>query len=239
MDLLLERNHALHDIVHLPSDDSLLVRVEAMEAQLNNLQSLLEARTDEQDVLEAAQSSLDLARRELKRVEKAAEANRAANEARFRVLEGAVDTIGLQSIHHPAQRQQRGPTPNSPYVVLPDHLHPGRTVTLTVPKSLAELLLKPLTWLLTPPPSEPSYGRNSTRTTAEIVEVEDADDPQSEYVEHRKPGKHVTFAVVERKEKVTELGIMDRASALFVYLAFFPARLLQRIASLFLEPLRS
>lgn len=243
IDLLRQRTEALHDAVHLPSDETVHSRVQAIEEHLTDLQSLLEDRSGEADMLEAANASLDLARKELKKVEKNAEATRVANDARLRALEMAVEALQNTPIHPP-------PLPMQAF----RPIHNGTTVAFTIPQSLADLVIKPFDRLaaFASPPKQRRYrdmgnqNEKTPLTRAEIVEVNDDDDEfaGSEYEEDRKApavkagGKRVSFAVVERDQELPppeESPFLVWVVERLTWIALCPFRWIRALATLILS----
>ncbi|KAG9038896.1 hypothetical protein FRB95_013574 [Tulasnella sp. JGI-2019a] len=238
VDLLRQRTEALHDAVHLPSEDSLISRVEAIEAHLDNIRAALEDKGGAQDMLEAVNGSLDLTRKELKKVEKSAEAARMANEARLRALESAVEAL------------QNTPVPQAPPpFVRMQNGAPATTVSFTIPQSLADLVLKPLDRLVafaSPPKGRYRDLDKTALARAEIVEVNDDDEIyDEEFAEGRKQagkggnGKRVSFAVVETsncdREQEEQLPFFTWLIERLAWIALSPLRWTRTVASAMLQ----
>ncbi|KAG8879369.1 hypothetical protein FRB98_005687 [Tulasnella sp. 332] len=238
IDLLRQRAEALHDVVHVPSEESVRSRVETIEEHLRDIQSVLQDRSGETDMLEAANASLELARKELRKVEKNAEATRIANDARLKALEMAVEALQNTPVHPPL------------HTLAP--IHNGTTVAFTIPQSLADIVIRPfdrLSAFASPPKRRYGNMRNEKTplTRAEIVEVDDDDDDagfgESEYEEDRKApstkgsGKRVSFAVIERDQdqQPEDMPFFVWVIERLTWIALYPFRWIRALATLFLS----
>ena len=86
--LLRSRTEALHDVVHLPSDEALVTRLAAAEAEIERLQETLNSKSKSNDA-----EALETARRDMKKSERQAEIFRANADARMKALEMALESM--------------------------------------------------------------------------------------------------------------------------------------------------